>query len=203
MVALGVYFCFISPTSKHLATLGGRRPQSVQARRRRRSIKGVRQRNPRTTPTKSAFLRLISGQQKGAAERGHVKKRQKSTKSVKNIFDTFRHFSHRAKTSRIVKKCQKDFRHLLTIFARHQFSGPFWGALPRVRLREVYWAQAPRTLPSNPPRLTLLRGRFGIEMIQIRKSMSNQCRIDAEPMPNRQLRRVRRGGFNEVRRVCA
>ena len=35
----------------------------------------------------------ISGPQKGPAERGHVKKRQKSSKSVKNIFDTFQHFS--------------------------------------------------------------------------------------------------------------
>ena len=55
----------------------------------------------------------------------------------------------RQKTSKIVKKCQKVFRHFSTIFAqgkrrqnrqklskifstifaRHQFSGPFWGAL--------------------------------------------------------------------------
>ena len=64
---------------------------------------------------------FISGPQKGPAERGHVKK-----------------------TSKIVKKCQKYFRHFSTFFAqgkktskssksvkfaRHQFSGPFWGAL--------------------------------------------------------------------------
>ena len=33
---------------------------------------------------------VISGPQKGPAERGHVKKSQKSSKSVKNIFDNFR-----------------------------------------------------------------------------------------------------------------
>ena len=31
----------------------------------------------------------------------------------------------RQKTSKIVKKCQNYFRHFSTIFARHQFSGPF------------------------------------------------------------------------------
>ena len=39
----------------------------------------------------------------------HVKKRQKSSKSVKNIFENVRHFSRRAKTSKIVKKCQKFY----------------------------------------------------------------------------------------------
>ena len=52
----------------------------------------------------------FSGLQKGPAERGHVKKRQKSSKSVKTFFDTFRQFSRRAKKSKIVKKCQKVFR---------------------------------------------------------------------------------------------
>ena len=38
-------------------------------------------------------------------------------------------------TSKNVKnrqKCQKVFRHFSTIFARHHFSGPFWGALQLV-----------------------------------------------------------------------
>ena len=34
---------------------------------------------------------------KGSAERGHVKKRQKSSRSVKRFFDTFRQFSRRSK----------------------------------------------------------------------------------------------------------
>ena len=65
-----------------------------------------------------------SGPQKGPAERGHVKKRQKSSKSVKNIFGTFRQFSRRAKN---VKNRQRMSKLFSTIFARHQFSGPFWG----------------------------------------------------------------------------
>ena len=71
----------------------------------------------------------ISGLQKGAAERGHVKKRQKVSKSVKKFFDTFRQGQ---KTS---KKSQKVFRHFSTIFARHLFSGRFWGALIKVGLK--------------------------------------------------------------------
>ena len=70
--------------------------------------------------------KMFSGLQKGPAARGHVKKRQKSSKSVKKFFDNFRAGQ---KTSKIVKKCQKYFRHFSTIFARHHFSGPFWGAL--------------------------------------------------------------------------
>ena len=35
----------------------------------------------------------------------------------------------RQKASKIVKKCQKVFRHFSTIFARHHFAGPFWGPL--------------------------------------------------------------------------
>ena len=65
------------------------------------------------------------GQWKGSAS-------QKS-KIVKKCQKYFRHFStffaQGEKTSKIVKKCQKYFRHFSTIFARHQFAGPFWGAL--------------------------------------------------------------------------
>ena len=67
--------------------------------------------------------------QKGPAERGHVKKRQKSSKSVKNIFDTFRHFSRRAKN---VKNRQKVSKSFSTIFARHLFSGPFCNPLRKI-----------------------------------------------------------------------
>ena len=80
-------------------------------------------------------LRVSAGPQKGPAERGHVKKSKKSSKSVKNIFDTFRQFSRRAKNVKIVKKCQYVFRHFSTIFARHQFSGPFWGGSECVAFR--------------------------------------------------------------------
>ena len=77
---------------------------------------------PRKSPKRVSADRKL----KGPAERGHVKKRQKSSKSVKNIFDTFRHFSRRAKN---VKNRQKVSKIFSTIFARHRFSGPFWGPL--------------------------------------------------------------------------
>ena len=46
---------------------------------------------------------------KGPAERGPFKKRQKSSKSVKNIFDTFRPFSLRAKDVKNRQKVSKRF----------------------------------------------------------------------------------------------
>ena len=70
----------------------------------------------------------FGGLQKGPAERGHVKKRQKSSKSVKKFFDTFRHFSRRARKVKNRQKVSKSFSTLFDIsLARHQFSGPFWG----------------------------------------------------------------------------
>ena len=51
--------------------------------------------------------------------------RQKTSKSLKKYF---RQLSRRAKN---VKKCQKYFRLFSTVFARRQFSGPFWGALSK------------------------------------------------------------------------
>ena len=57
----------------------------------------------------------ISGLQKGPAERGHVKKRQKSSKSVKKFFDTFRQISQgkkRQKSSKNVKKFFDTFRQI-------------------------------------------------------------------------------------------
>ena len=76
----------------------------------------------------------LSGQRiaKGAGGKGP---RQKKSKIVKKCQKVFRHFStifaQGKKKSKIVKKCQKYFRHFLTIFARHQFSRPFWEALIR------------------------------------------------------------------------
>ena len=70
------------------------------------------------------------GRRKGAGEKGP---RQKTSKIVKKCQKVFRHFStifaqgkKRQKSSKSVKKY---FRHFSTIFARHQFSGPFWEAL--------------------------------------------------------------------------
>ena len=73
----------------------------------------------------------VSGLQKGPSERGRVKKRQKSSKSVKKFFDTCRQFSRRAKNVKNRQKASKSFsRHFSTIFfARHLFSGPFCNPL--------------------------------------------------------------------------
>ena len=59
------------------------------------------------------------GERKGATSKNVTK--------VSNFFSTFsRRAKKRQKSSKSVKKY---FRHFSTIFARHQFSGPFWGAL--------------------------------------------------------------------------
>ena len=60
------------------------------------------------------------GQRKGATSK-NVTNRQNVVKYFSTLFD----LSRRAKKN--VKKCQKSFRHFSTVFARHQFSGPFWG----------------------------------------------------------------------------
>ena len=63
--------------------------------------------------------------------------------------------SHRAKRSKIVKTCQKYFRHFSTIFARHQFSGPFWGSLKRT------WAISMSALACSFRRASTWNCRFG------------------------------------------
>ena len=70
------------------------------------------------TYAKALAIYRISADRK----RGHVKKRQKSSRSVENIFDTFRHFSRRAKKRQNRQQVSKIFS---TIFARHRFSSPF------------------------------------------------------------------------------
>ena len=81
----------------------------------------------------------ISGLQKGPAERGNGKNRQKSSKSFRHFSTIFAQGKKRQKSCQ--KVCQKYFRHFLTIFARHQFSGPFWGALLEKGSfgKEVFW----------------------------------------------------------------
>ena len=81
--------------------------------------------------TRAAIHRsLLSGLQKGPAERGHVKKRQNSSKSVKKFFDTFRQFSRRAKNVKNRQKVSKRFSTLFDNFrAGHLFSGPFCNPL--------------------------------------------------------------------------
>ena len=65
---------------------------------------------------------------KGPAERGHVKNRQKSSKGVKNIFDTFRHFSRRAKKRQKSSKSVKNNFGIFRQFSRGtSFPAPFLG----------------------------------------------------------------------------
>ena len=82
--------------------------------------------NGPNTVSESTASFPISGLQEGPAERGHVKKTQKVSKSFSTLFDNL---CAGQKTSKIVKKCQKVFRHFSTFFARHHFCGPFGGAL--------------------------------------------------------------------------
>ena len=71
----------------------------------------------------------ISGLQvlEGPVERGHVKKRQKSSKSVKKFFDTFRQFSRRAKNIKNRQKVSKHFSTLFDTFRAAPFSRPLLG----------------------------------------------------------------------------
>ena len=78
----------------------------------------------------------FSGPQKGPAERGHVKKRQKSSKSVKNIFDTFRHFSRRA------KNVKKSFifcgPKMMAKSLRKGHVGPLFTSFPKSRGTQTF-----------------------------------------------------------------
>ena len=55
---------------------------------------------------------------------GHVKKRQKSSKSVKKFFDTFRQFSRRAKNVKNRQKVSKSFSTLFDNFRAAPFFRP-------------------------------------------------------------------------------
>ena len=72
---------------------------------------------------------LVSGPQKGPAERGHVKKRLKSSKSVKNILVTFRDFSNRAKSVKNRQKVSKILSTLFDNFRAAPVFRPLWGGV--------------------------------------------------------------------------
>ena len=91
----------------------------------------------RTSPF---YTSLFQRTAKLPAERGHVKNvknRQKVSKIFSTLFDNFRAGQ---KTSKIVKKCQNIFRHFSTIFPRHHFSGPSWGAPVFCRMPGIFRA---------------------------------------------------------------
>ena len=83
----------------------------------------------RRTPQKLFMFMafFFSGLQKGPAERGHVKKRQKSSKNVKKFFDTFRQFSRRAKNVKNRQKVSKIFSTLFDNFRAAPFFRPLLG----------------------------------------------------------------------------
>ena len=121
------------------------------------------------SPKRIGVCSLVSGTAKGASGKGL---RQKTSKIVKKCQNYFRHFSTFSRRAKIVKKRQKYFRHFLTIFARHQFSGPFWGALTlgcktcavhKVSARMVWelWAADPSRCPRVAISLACYRIGFG------------------------------------------
>ena len=71
---------------------------------------------------------LISGLQKGPTESGHVKKREKSSKSVKEFFDNFRAGQKNVKNR---QKTSKKFFDTFRQFSRGTFfpAPLIWGAL--------------------------------------------------------------------------
>ena len=96
----------------------------------RACMAGDHEHSPRTKKQKrgEAFLLTVSGSQKGPAERGQVKKRRKSSKSVKRFFDTFRRFSRRAKNVKNRQKVSKGFSTLFDDFRVAPFSRPLLGS---------------------------------------------------------------------------
>ena len=86
---------------------------------------------------------------KGAGGKGPRQKSQKSSKRVKSFSTLFDNFRVGKKSSKIVKKCQKVFRHFSTIFARHLFSGPFCNPLISGKEREIlqYTSHLHRSTP--------------------------------------------------------
>ena len=80
--------------------------------------------------TKGSFpnsLCNLSGLQKGPAEKGHVKKRQKSPKSVKKFLTLFRQFSRRAKNVKNPQKASKSFSTHFNNFRAAPFFRPLLG----------------------------------------------------------------------------
>ena len=90
------------------------------------------------------------GQWKGATSKS-VKNRQKVSKIFSTLFDFLRAGQ---KTSKIVNQCQKYFRHFATFFARHQFSGPFWGPLTNENL-SCGFPSIPGIAPGVAPRIVV------------------------------------------------
>ena len=121
--------CFFSPSRQYLDHFVGHFPDILPTF----PFSGLSNALPLATMivVTLRFLHIIQRTAKGAQWKGvrakNVKNRQKVSKISSTLFDIFRHFSRRAKN---VKKSSKIFSTIFsTIFARHRFSGPFWGPL--------------------------------------------------------------------------
>ena len=132
----------------------------------------------------------ISGLQKGPAERGHAKKRQKSSKSVKNIFDTFRQVSRRAKNFKNRQKVSKIFSTLFDNFrVAPVFRPPLGGSTVCRRTRDgnakehsfytIFW---------GPIFLASIAGVGMAEMVFRRNVQKSRC-----PGPLSSYRKIKLG----------
>ena len=99
----------------------------------------------------------ISRFQKGAGGKEPRQKTSKIVKKCQKVFSAlFDNFCAGQKTSKIVKKRQNVFRHFSTIFARHHFSGPFWG-LQWKPTKMTKMAGVPQTKPPFAKNTVLAR----------------------------------------------
>ena len=120
--------------------------------------------------------------QKGPAERGHLKKRPNSSKSVKTNFDMFRQFCAQGKNrEKLPKSLKNNFRHFSTT---HPFSGPFWESLTlkllllsaaqRIKLKESL-RKAPAGDPDQKICLLVRVARLQNETAPGKKAPLNQA----------------------------
>ena len=107
-------------------------------------------RGPPQNPAESRKLANVSGLQKGPAERDHVKKRQKSSKSVKKFFDTFRQFSRRAKNVKNRQKVSKIFSTLFDNFRAAPVFRPLLGGSENGYFANGYF-ENPWKVARRPP----------------------------------------------------
>ena len=143
---------------------------------RAQSVPGVSPRVSKRCPRHSR----ISGLQKGPAERGHVKKRQKVSKSFSTLFD---HFRAGQKTSKIVKKIFDTFRQFSR---RAPFFRPLLGGSDRSTLGTLSGhsliARA-ETLRGDSSSDTLV---FGDSCVSLLLSLKIEARLITTPL-SRQL----------------
>ena len=103
----------------------------------------------------SFYLNLTQRIAKGAGGKGP---RQKTSKSVKKFFDTFRQFARRAKNVKNRQKVSNIFSTFFDNFRAALVSGPFWGALINLFLASFL----PHLNPCSAGNLELRFGNRGL-----------------------------------------